>query len=413
MKARKLVAVLAVAGLALAACGGDDDDDDTTETSGAAGTAAPGTTTAATAGDTSPGTTGATGTTTGETTGETTGTTATDGTEPEGTAAPAVESPAVGLLFDITGRGDRSFNDAAAAGLDAAVASVGAVGSESTPTSDGDRAERLDGLRTQGQDLIIGVGFLWQAALQTSAVANPEQLYALVDATAVNDQGTPDDFADDEVLTNVASLLFAEEQGSFLVGAAAALKSQTGTIGFIGGVEIDLIKKFEAGYIAGAQAVNPDIEILSQYITQPPDFSGFNDPAKGKEIGASMYSDGADVIYTAAGGSGQGTTQAASEAGEPGSVWVIGVDSDVYNLESAELQPYILTSMLKRVDVAVQQTIEALANGEFRGGVRVFDLSVDGVGYATSGGFVDDIAPQLDEFKQQIIDGEIEVPTAP
>ncbi len=207
--------------------------------------------------------------------------------------------------------------------------------------------------------------------------------------------------------------MFAEEQGSFLVGAAAALKSQTGTIGFIGGVENDLIQKFEAGYTAGAQAVNPDIEVLANYISQPPDFSGFNDPTKGKEIAAAQYEDGADVIYSAAGGSGLGAFQAAAEAGEPGEVWGIGVDSDQYNLVSADLQPYILTSMLKKVDVATYDTIAAFCAGEFAAGTQVFDLSVDGVGYSTTGGFVDDIADQLDAFKEQIISGEITVPTAP
>lgn len=410
-RSKRLLAVglVAALGLVAAACGGDDDDD----ADGSVATEAPGTTPEGTAGTTPEGTTGTTPEGTAGTTPEgTTGTTP-EGTAPEGTAAPAVESPAVGLLFDITGRGDRSFNDAAAAGLDAAKESVGATGTESTPTSDGDRAERLDGLLAEDLDLVIGVGFLWQPALQAAAVATPDQLFGLIDAVAVNDQGTPDDFADDVPLQNVASMTFAEEQGSFLVGAAAALKSESGTIGFVGGVETDLIKKFEAGYIAGATAVNPDIEVLSQYITQPPDFSGFNDPAKGKEIGASMYSEGADVVYAAAGGSGLGVIQAASEAGDAGSVWAIGVDSDQYELVDAALQPYVLTSMLKKVDVAVQQTIEKLAAGEFRGGPQVFDLAVGGVDYSTSGGFVDDIAPQLDDFKQQIIDGEIEVPTTP
>ena len=126
-----------------------------------------------------------------------------------------------------------------------------------------------------------------------------------------------------------------------------------------------------------------------------------------------MYADGADVVYAAAGGSGLGVFQAASEAGEPGEVWAIGVDSDQYELVDAALQPYILTSMLKKVDVAVFETIEALTTGEFRGGVQRFDLASGGVDYSTSGGFVDDIADQLDDYKQQIIDGEIEVPTTP
>ncbi len=306
---------------------------------------------------------------------------------------------AVGVVYDITGRGDRSFNDAAGAGLDQAVAELGATGSESTPTGDGDRAQRVQGLVDEGNDLVVGVGFLFGDAITEASANNPDTTFAIVDSVVEAD--------------NVASLIFAEEQGSFLVGAAAALKTQTGTIGFIGGVENDLIKKFEAGYAAGAQAVNPDIEILVNYISQPPDFSGFSDPARGKEIAASQYEAGADIIYSAAGGSGLGAFEAAAEAGEPGDVWAIGVDSDQYNLVSEELQPYILTSMLKKVDVATFETIKVFCEGGDASGVQVFDLSVDGVGYSTSGGFVDDIAAELDAYKEQIVSGEIEVPTAP
>ncbi len=160
-------------------------------------------------------------------------------------------------------------------------------------------------------------------------------------------------------------------------------------------------------------AVNPDIEVLVNYISQPPDFSGFNDPAKGKEIAASQYEAGADVIYAAAGGSGLGVFEAAAVAGAPGEVWAIGVDSDQYELVSAELQPYILTSMLKKVDVATYETIAAYCGGTFESGVQTFDLAADGVGYSTSGGFVDDIAADLDAYKEQIVSGEIVVPTAP
>ena len=205
----------------------------------------------------------------------------------------------------------------------------------------------------------------------------------------------------------------AEEQGSFLVGAAAALKTQSDHIGFIGGVETELILKFEAGFTAGAKAVNPDIVVDVAYLTQPPDFTGFNAPDKAKEVAAGMYEAGADVIYSAAGGSGLGAFQAAADAGAPGEVWAIGVDSDQYNLVDAALQPYILTSMLKRVDVAVFETTKAYAEGNFAAGVQTFDLSVDGVGYSTTGGFIDDIVPQLEDYKAQIIAGEITVPTAP
>jgi basic membrane protein A len=373
--------LVAALGFTAAACG-DDDDETTSDDTTAEGTTAP-------------------EATTGATTGATTAPDATtaDTTAPDGTSAPMEGGQTVGLLYDITGRGDKSFNDAAAAGLDQAVEEFGVVPSESTPTGDGDRAERMNGLIDQGNELIIGVGFLWGDAITAGAEANPDISFAIIDSVVE--------------LPNVASLTFAEHEGSFLVGAAAALKSQTGKLGFIGGVENDLIKRFEAGFTAGATAVNPDIEVLVSYISQPPDFTGFNDSAKGKEIAAAQYADGADVIYSAAGASGLGAFEAAAEAGAPGEVWAIGVDSDQYNLVSPELQPYILTSMLKKVDVAVYETAKAFAEGNFQAGIQTFDLAADGVGYSTSGGFVDDIADQLDEFKQQIIDGEIEVPLAP
>jgi basic membrane protein A len=374
--------LVAALGFTAAACGDDDDDETTSDDTTAEGTTAP-------------------EATTGATTGATTAPDATtaDTTAPDGTSAPMEGGQTVGLLYDITGRGDKSFNDAAAAGLDQAVEEFGVVPSESTPTGDGDRAERMNGLIDQGNELIIGVGFLWGDAITAGAEANPDISFAIIDSVVE--------------LPNVASLTFAEHEGSFLVGAAAALKSQTGKLGFIGGVENDLIKRFEAGFTAGATAVNPDIEVLVSYISQPPDFTGFNDSAKGKEIAAAQYADGADVIYSAAGASGLGAFEAAAEAGAPGEVWAIGVDSDQYNLVSPELQPYILTSMLKKVDVAVYETAKAFAEGNFQAGIQTFDLAADGVGYSTSGGFVDDIADQLDEFKQQIIDGEIEVPLAP
>ena len=311
----------------------------------------------------------------------------------------AATGPAVGLLFDITGRGDKSFNDAAAAGLDRATAELGIIPSESTPTGDGDRAERLKGLVDAGNGLVIGVGFLWGDAITAGAAENPDTNFAIIDSVV----DAP----------NVASLVFAEEQGSFLVGVAAALKTTSNKVGFIGGVENDLIKKFEAGFTAGVKAVNADVEVLVQYITQPPDFSGFNDPAKGKEIAAAMYADGADIIYSAAGSSGLGAFEAAKDAGAPGEVWAIGVDSDQYNLVSADLQPYILTSMLKKVDVAVFETIKTFAESGSASGIRSFDLAAGGVGYSTSGGFVDDIVADIDAYAAKIVSGEIVVPTAP
>jgi basic membrane protein A len=376
-KTKRFAALALTASLFVVAACGDDEEEGTSTTAAASET------TAAAATDTPAAAT------------ETTAAAATDTTA---AAEEPAEAASVGLLFDVTGRGDKSFNDAAAAGLDQAVAEFGIAASESTPTGDGDRAERLNLLVDDGNELVIGVGFLWGDAITAGAAENAETSFAIIDSVI----DAP----------NVASLIFAENEGSFLVGVAAGLKSQTGKVGFIGGVENDLIRNFEVGFTAGVLAANPDAEVLVQYISQPPDFSGFNDPAKGKEIAAAMYADGADIVYSAAGGSGLGAFEAAKEAGAPGEVWAIGVDSDQYNLVSADLQPYILTSMLKKVDVAVYNTIKAFSEGNFTAGVQVFNLESGGVGYSTSGGFVDDIAAQIDEFAAQIIAGEIEVPSA-
>ena len=308
----------------------------------------------------------------------------------------------VGLVYDIGGRGDQSFNDSAAAGLDRAVEEFGIVASEASANDDGSNREELLNLQAETNDLVFGIGFLFATPITNAATANPDVNFAIVDDASVD-------------LPNVAGLVFAEEQGSFLVGAAAALKSTTGTIGFIGGVNIELIQKFEAGFIAGARAVNPDIEIISQYITEPPNFDGFNDPASGRVIAQSMFESGADIVYHAAGGSGAGLFQAAKDYSEANGskVWAIGVDSDQYLNAGDDVRDYILTSMLKRVDVAVFDTIQAQIDGAFTAGANEFDLADEGVGYSTSGGFIDDIVDQLEDYKQQIIDGDIVVPTTP
>jgi basic membrane protein A len=224
------------------------------------------------------------------------------------------------------------------------------------------------------------------------------------------------DTFDGPAAENAAGLVFSEEQGSYLVGVAAALKSTTGKIGFIGGVSgIGLIEKFEAGYIAGAKSVNPDIEVTSSYITEFPEFAGFESPDRAREIASAMYSEGADIIYAAAGLSGSGMFQAAAESSEATGtkVWGIGVDSDQYNTVDPAVRDYVLTSMIKRVDVAVYNITKAVVEGTFTPGETRYDLAADGVGYATSGGFVDDIVPQLEEAKAAIIAGEVVVPTDP
>ena len=307
----------------------------------------------------------------------------------------------IGLAYDTGGRGDRSFNDSAYAGVEAAIKEHGGKLSELSPNADAsNRADLLTQLADQGYNPIIAVGFAYGQDVATVAKQYPDVDFAIVDSSA---EGTGAD--------NLTGLLFAENEGSFLAGVAAALKTETNHIGFVGGVDTELIHKFEAGYVAGAKAVKPDITIDRQYISPEGDFSGFNDPAKGKIVAQGMYDAGADIVYHAAGGSGLGVFQAAAAAGKR----AIGVDSDQYNtVDDPALQAVIMTSMLKRVDNAVQAYIDSFVDGKVKGGSNVInDLSTDGVGLATSGGFIDDIKSDIDEYKQKIVDGEIKVPTEP
>jgi basic membrane protein A len=322
-----------------------------------------------------------------------------------GTPAPTKATVKVGLAYDIGGRGDKSFNDAAAAGLDKAKTDLNIDPKEleaGATETENDKYQRLKLLCTGGYNPVIAVGFVYAGVdpangpVSKAAKDCPNVKFAIIDSVVD--------------ASNVASLVFAEEQGSFLVGAAAALKSTAGRIGFVGGCKVDLIGKFEAGYIAGAKAVKQDIKVDVNYLSTVADkCSGFNDPAKGKTTAEGMYDGGADVVYQAAGGSGTGVFQAAQAKGKK----AIGVDSDQYNTVDPALKDVIITSMLKRVDTAVFEFVEAFAKNAPLTGMQVFDLKRDGVGYSTSGGFVDDIKTQLDAYKADIISGKITVPTKP
>jgi basic membrane protein A len=335
--------------------------------------------------------------------------------EPETTEAPEPEMTdiSVGLVFDIGGRGDQSFNDSAAAGIERAAAELGITFTEASPEPDGSNRGELLQLAASAHDIVIGVGFLFEGDAAAVGAENPDTRFGVVDSAMINwGADPPAPYGE-----NIAGLVFAEHEGSFLVGAAAALKSETGTIGFIGGVANvgGLIERFEAGFNAGARAVNPDVEIIGDYITEAPDFAGFNAPDRAKEISLAMYEGGADIVYHAAGGSGAGLFQAALEQSDAtgSKVWAIGVDSDQYHTADAGVRDYILTSMLKRVDVSIFEMIKSVIDGAMQAGPTTYDLSVDGVGYSTSGGFVDDIADQLEALKAQIVSGEIAVPTEP
>jgi basic membrane protein A len=311
----------------------------------------------------------------------------------------------VGLAFDIGGRGDASFNDSAAAGLDEAIAKMG-VKKENTKEltatdqeSEDAKQTRLRQLAEEGRNPIVAVGFAYSTAAAAIAKQYPNIQFAVVDGFV---EGAP---------KNLTFLGFAEHEGSFLVGVIAALKSKKCTIGFVGGVNIPLIQKFQAGFEQGVKAVAPDAKIESTYITEAGDLTGFTDAPKGQVATKGLIDKGADVVYHAAGASGKGVFAAAKEA----NVMAIGVDSDQYNQKTvAEYKDVIISSMLKRVDVAVYDYIAAVANGDLTGLPKVFDLKVDGVGYATSGGQIDDETKSwVEAYKQQIIEGKITVSETP
>lgn len=314
-----------------------------------------------------------------------------------GSSAPAQgKNVRVGLVYDIGGRGDKSFNDAAYAGLAKAESDLGVQVKDLSPNSGGtDRQELLKLLASTGYNPVIAVGFSFADAVTKIAKQYPNVNFAIIDAVVP--------------APNVASLTFAAEQGSYLVGAAAAYKSKTKSVGFIGGVNVPLLQAFQAGFDAGARKVDPTIKLQDKYLTQPPDFTGFSSPDKGKEAANGMYDAGADIIYAAAGGSGTGVFQAAKAKGK----LAIGVDSDQYQSAPADLKPVIMTSALKRVDVAVFDFIKAFVGGNKLTGEQKFDLKNDGVGFSVSGGAIDDIKAKLDALKQQIISGAITVPTTP
>jgi basic membrane protein A len=312
----------------------------------------------------------------------------------------------IGLAYDTGGRGDKSFNDSAYAGVEAAVTAAGGDVTEAirevSPNSDAsDRGELLTQLADAGYNPVIAVGFAYSDVIGPVAEQYPDVTFAQVDG-AVADAGSP---------ANLTGLLFAANEGSFLGGVAAALKSTTGNVGFVGGVETPLIQAFEAGYTAGAKAAKPDITVQVQYISPAGDFSGFNDPARGQIVAQGMFDGGADIVYAAAGGSGVGVFQAAAASGTK----AIGVDSDQYQtVGDPALQAVIMTSVLKRVDNAVEAFIGDFQAGNVEGGTDIVnDLTTDGVGLATSGDFITDIQPQIDDYKAQIVAGDITVPTTP
>ncbi|MEV0642853.1 BMP family ABC transporter substrate-binding protein [Streptomyces sp. NPDC050619] len=306
----------------------------------------------------------------------------------------------IGLAYDVGGRGDRSFNDSAARGADKAKDEFGGEIKELTAKSsdtEADREQRLSDLADAGYNPIVGVGFSYATSIAKVAAKYPKVSFGVVDGVAD--------------AKNADSILFTEEQGSYLAGVAAALKTKKDHVGFIGGVDTPLIKKFEAGYVQGVKDTKPKVKVEVQYLTRGSDLSGFASPDKGSEAAGGMLDKGADVIYAAAGSSGNGSIEAVSAVK---GAWAIGVDSDQYNIPGlAKYKNSILTSMVKNVDLGVYDFIKSVHDEKPLTGVNDYSLAKGGVSLATSGGFIDDIKAQLDAAKKKIVDGDIKVKTTP
>lgn len=302
----------------------------------------------------------------------------------------------MGLVFDIGGRGDKSFNDAAYKGLERAKRELG-VDFQTLETGEGsDREAAMRQLAAGGSQLVFGVGFLFSDDIRNLAGEFPNVKFACVDYTVKDGETLP---------PNLVALKFNEEEGSYLVGALAALVSKTGKLGFVGGMQIPLIKKFEAGYHAGIRAVRPATQVLIKYAGTTG--NAFKDPTKGKELALAEYNQGADIIFHASGSTGLGVFEAAREKKK----LAIGVDSDQYD----EAPGVILTSMIKRVDTAVFDTIRDLQGGKWQGGVHEFGLGENGVGWVyddrNRGLIPDAVKATVDSLEAEIKAGRITVPT--
>lgn len=359
--------------------------------------------------------------------------------EPKPETPPTPPAPAttpaatkIGIVTDVGGRGDQSFNDSALRGLE-----TWAAGKRYTPggyqeaskdeiqksispdlanhqppiaplniqpvvlqsKSQEDYEPNLQLLVEQGAKLAIGVGFMVENAVETTAKKNPNAKFLLIDSPILDAKGTP------YTLPNVRAVTFREEQGSFLVGALAGLVTKSNKIGFVGGMEVPLIKKFEAGFRAGVMTTNPKAEVLANYT------GSFDNVAAGKQVGQDLLSKGADIVYQAAGADGLGVIQAVKEARAAGkTVYVIGVDSDQYHVAPEA----VLTSMIKHVDLAVYEAARDFVNNNFQGGDVVMGLKEGGVSYAEVRLDIPnkaDTLAKVEALRQKVVSGDIKVPT--
>jgi basic membrane protein A len=318
----------------------------------------------------------------------------------------------VGIVFDIGGKDDRSFNAAAWAGVKCAESgtlpdgktscgkpALGIVLRDVEPGNPTSIEPAMRAFAERGYDLIIGVGFAQAPIMEMVAKDYPNIHFAIIDGVSQ--------------LPNVASLVFKEHEGSYLVGILAAKTTKTNVLGFVGGMDIPLIHRFEKGYEEGAKSINPNIQIVQNYVGVTD--SAWNNPGKGKELSLAQIGKGADVIFTAAGNSGLGAFDAVEQSGKVNgraTHFVIGVDSNQNMVKPG----FVLTSMIKRVDNAVYDIVKLVVEGQFQAGFHVFGLESEGVGYVIDQYNKDLVSPEAiqaaEEAKRKIIAGQIKVTDA-
>jgi basic membrane protein A len=304
-----------------------------------------------------------------------------------GAAGAAEFQPAI--IFDLGGKFDKSFNEAAYNGAERFKSETGIPYLEFEVTNESQRDQALRRMVQRDASIVLGVGFGYATPLETVAEEAPDTKFAIIDAVVDK--------------PNVQSIVFKEHEGSFLVGMAAALASRTGKVGFVGGMDIPLIRNFAYGYEQGVKHVNPNAEVIVNYTGTTP--AAWNDPARGAELAIGQFDQGADVVYAAAGGTGLGVLQAAADKGKLS----IGVDSNQNHLHPGS----VLTSMLKRVDNAVYNAFKTAQEGSWQPGVLNLGLAEDGVGYALDDNNKDVLTPEmvarLDAAKAEIVAGTLKV----
>ena len=318
-----------------------------------------------------------------------------------GSALASTPGDNIGVVFDVGGRGDKSFNDGAYRGAQRAARDFGVHVHYIEPGEGSDREAGLRLLAAERMRLVVGVGFIFSDDITEAAKEYPDVDFAGVDYSLKTDSlghVVPPP-------SNLAAIKFREEQGSFLVGALAAMVGGSKKIGFVGGMDIPLIHKFEAGYRAGVKYVCPDCRVIAQYAGVTPD--AFRNPGRGKELALSQYESGVNVIFHASGATGLGVFEAARQTGK----YAIGVDADQWS----EAPGHVLTSMVKNVDAAVYDQIERVRNGTFKGGIYEYGLAQNGVGYVydehNEALIPDSVHARLEQLKQEIIAGKITVPS--